>query len=68
MVHQHFTLVPVMTVAENVALGGHGMLDLHRTISGFANSRNARASLSTRRHMSSYSRSLHNSVSKSRRR
>ena len=28
MVHQHFTLVPVMTVAENVALGGHGMLDL----------------------------------------
>src|SRR5215207_1200199 len=30
MVHQHFTLVPVMTVAENVALGGHGMLDLSR--------------------------------------
>lgn len=28
MVHQHFTLVPVMTVGENVALGGHGMLDL----------------------------------------
>ena len=28
MVHQHFTLVPVMTVAENVALGGHGRLDL----------------------------------------
>jgi general nucleoside transport system ATP-binding protein len=28
MVHQHFTLVPVMTVAENVALGGRGMLDL----------------------------------------
>lgn len=24
MVHQHFTLVPTMTVAENVALGGHG--------------------------------------------
>ena len=24
MVHQHFTLVPAMTVAENVALGGHG--------------------------------------------
>ena len=22
--HQHFTLVPAMTVAENVALGGHG--------------------------------------------
>jgi len=34
MVHQHFTLVPVMTVAENVALGGHGMLDLQQTISG----------------------------------
>jgi simple sugar transport system ATP-binding protein len=32
MVHQHFTLVPVMTVAENVALGGHGMLDVQRTI------------------------------------
>jgi ABC-type uncharacterized transport system ATPase subunit len=26
MVHQHFTLVPTMTVAENVALGGHGLL------------------------------------------
>jgi simple sugar transport system ATP-binding protein len=26
MVHQHFTLVPAMTVAENVALGGHGRL------------------------------------------
>ena len=24
MVHQHFTLVPTMTVAENLALGGHG--------------------------------------------
>ena len=24
MVHQHFTIVPAMTVAENVALGGHG--------------------------------------------
>jgi general nucleoside transport system ATP-binding protein len=24
MVHQHFTLVPAMTVAENIALGGHG--------------------------------------------
>ena len=34
MVHQHFTLVPVMTVAENVALGGHGMLDMRRTIAG----------------------------------
>jgi general nucleoside transport system ATP-binding protein len=33
-VHQHFTLVPVMTVAENVALGGHGMLDLRQTIAG----------------------------------
>jgi simple sugar transport system ATP-binding protein len=28
MVHQHFTLVPTMTVAENVALGGHGTLHL----------------------------------------
>jgi ABC-type uncharacterized transport system ATPase subunit len=26
MVHQHFTLVPAMTVAENLALGGHGRL------------------------------------------
>ena len=25
MVHQHFTLVPVMTVAENIALGGQGL-------------------------------------------
>ena len=24
MVHQHFTIVPAMTVAENIALGGHG--------------------------------------------
>jgi simple sugar transport system ATP-binding protein len=30
MVHQHFTLVPVMTVAENVALGGKGRLDLSK--------------------------------------
>jgi simple sugar transport system ATP-binding protein len=30
MVHQHFSLVPVMTVAENVALGGRGTLDLSR--------------------------------------
>ena len=30
MVHQHFTLVPVMTVAENVALGGRGKLDLSK--------------------------------------
>ena len=34
MVHQHFTLVPVMTVAENVALGGHGLLNLQLTIAG----------------------------------
>jgi ABC-type uncharacterized transport system ATPase subunit len=27
MVHQHFMLVPAMTVAENVALGGRGRLD-----------------------------------------
>lgn len=26
MVHQHFTLVPAMTIAENIALGGHGRL------------------------------------------
>jgi ABC-type uncharacterized transport system ATPase subunit len=26
MVHQHFTLVPAMTIAENLALGGHGPL------------------------------------------
>lgn len=25
MVHQHFTHVPAMTVAENIALGGHGI-------------------------------------------
>ncbi len=30
MVHQHFTLVPTMTVAENVALGGHGGFDPRR--------------------------------------
>lgn len=30
MVHQHFTLVPTMTVAENVALGGHGAFDPQR--------------------------------------
>ena len=28
MVHQHFTLVPAMTVAENIALGGRGLLRL----------------------------------------
>ncbi len=27
MVHQHFSLVPALTVAENVALGGHGRFD-----------------------------------------
>jgi simple sugar transport system ATP-binding protein len=27
MVHQHFTLVPAMTVVENVALGGRGIID-----------------------------------------
>jgi general nucleoside transport system ATP-binding protein len=32
MVHQHFTLVPVMSVAENVALGGRGLLDLPQTM------------------------------------
>jgi simple sugar transport system ATP-binding protein len=30
MVHQHFTLVPVMTIAENVALGSRGMLNIAR--------------------------------------
>ncbi len=30
MVHQHFTLVPTMTVAENIALGGHGGFDPKR--------------------------------------
>ena len=34
MVHQHFTLVPVMTVAENVALGGRGKLDMRQTVAG----------------------------------
>jgi simple sugar transport system ATP-binding protein len=29
MVHQHFTNVPAMTVAENVALGGRGRLRAH---------------------------------------
>src|SRR5436190_2111002 len=28
MVHQHFTNVPAMTVAENVALGGRGRLSM----------------------------------------
>jgi ABC-type uncharacterized transport system ATPase subunit len=30
MVHQHFTLVPAFTVAENVALGGAGRYDAQR--------------------------------------
>jgi ABC-type uncharacterized transport system ATPase subunit len=30
MVHQHFTLVPAMSVAENVALGGRGTFDRRR--------------------------------------
>ena len=51
MVHQHFTLVPTMTVAENIALGGHGRLDLAAvarrvdelsTSTGFALNPNAR--------------------------
>ena len=32
MVHQHFTLVPAMTVAENLALGGHGTLRRAATV------------------------------------
>jgi ABC-type uncharacterized transport system ATPase subunit len=31
MVQQHFALVPAMTVAENVALGGHGRFDAEIT-------------------------------------
>ncbi len=31
MVHQHFTLVPAMTAAENIALGGRGMFS-RRTV------------------------------------
>jgi simple sugar transport system ATP-binding protein len=30
MVHQHFTNVPAMTIAENVALGGRGVFDIRR--------------------------------------
>jgi general nucleoside transport system ATP-binding protein len=30
MVHQHFSSVPSMTVAENVALGGHGLFSPNR--------------------------------------
>ena len=36
MVHQHFTLVPAMTVAENIALGGHGSFRPDRTRSEIA--------------------------------
>src|SRR5688572_27371418 len=32
MVHQHFSLVPSFTVVENVALGGHGLLDQDRIV------------------------------------
>ena len=32
MVHQHFTLVPAMTVAENIALGGHRLLHRQETV------------------------------------
>lgn len=31
MVHQHFMLVPAMTVAENIALGGRGRFDARQT-------------------------------------
>lgn len=31
MVHQHFSIVPAMSVAENVALGGHGSFDARKT-------------------------------------
>ena len=37
MVHQHFTLVPAMTVAENVALGGHGAFDPARAAEAVVN-------------------------------
>lgn len=37
MVHQHFTLVPTMTVAENLALGGRGRLS-RRTMDANARS------------------------------
>ena len=32
MVHQHFMLAPAMTVAENVALGGHGKYNVRAAI------------------------------------
>jgi simple sugar transport system ATP-binding protein len=31
MVHQHFSIVPAMSVAENVALGSHGIFDARKT-------------------------------------
>lgn len=36
MVHQHFTNVPAMTVAENVALGGRGSFDMRRAAASVA--------------------------------
>ena len=36
MVHQHFMLVPAMTVAENVALGGQGRFDRDATTTRIA--------------------------------
>lgn len=39
MVHQHFTLVPSMSVQENLALGGHGLLresDMRAVVEGVA--------------------------------
>lgn len=36
MVHQHFALVPGMSVAENVALGGSGPFNLRHAIDGIA--------------------------------
>lgn len=49
MVHQHFTLVPAMTVAENVALGGHGGFDAARA-AGRVNEVAARAGLALDAH------------------
>jgi len=37
MVHQHFTLVPAMTVAENLALGGHGVFHREEAIARIEN-------------------------------
>ena len=44
MVHQHFTLVPAMTVAENVALGGQGWFN-PQTAAGRVNEVAERAGL-----------------------